>query len=164
MQLLAIEKVAAAICRHHGWGERSTIGHLEWQPGKIDPRGFTMASMRERIAKRLGIDPSPVALPKPTKPTVDLSKLIAAAKSNPQAKGTPVTYTGVRTVEAALVNAGLLSKAYSDGHFGSSTVIAYAKWQRSKAGGSFTGTAADGIPGKTSLTRLGNAHGFDVKE
>jgi nucleoid-associated protein YgaU len=52
-QLEAIEKAAAAICRHHGWTERSVIGHKEWQPGKIDPRGFTMASMRERIADRL---------------------------------------------------------------------------------------------------------------
>ncbi len=52
-QLEAIEKVSAAICRHHGWSERSVIGHLEWQPGKVDPRGFTMASMRARIAARL---------------------------------------------------------------------------------------------------------------
>lgn len=52
-QLLAIEKVSAAICRHHGWNERSVIGHLEWQPGKVDPRGFTMASMRARIHDRL---------------------------------------------------------------------------------------------------------------
>ncbi len=52
-QLLAIEKVSAAICRHHGWSERSVIGHLEWQPGKVDPRGFAMSSMRVRIAARL---------------------------------------------------------------------------------------------------------------
>ncbi|MFF3490630.1 N-acetylmuramoyl-L-alanine amidase [Streptomyces sp. NPDC002795] len=52
-QLEAIEKAAAAICRHHGWTERSVIGHLEWQPGKIDPKGFTMASMRGRIRDRL---------------------------------------------------------------------------------------------------------------
>jgi hypothetical protein len=52
-QLLAIERVAAALARHHGWTERSVIGHLEWQPGKVDPRGFTMTSMRERIAARL---------------------------------------------------------------------------------------------------------------
>ncbi|WP_234332146.1 N-acetylmuramoyl-L-alanine amidase [Streptomyces sp. NRRL F-5650] len=52
-QLLAIERAAAAICRHHGWDERSVIGHLEWQPGKVDPRGFTMASMRARVAARL---------------------------------------------------------------------------------------------------------------
>ncbi|WHX19838.1 N-acetylmuramoyl-L-alanine amidase [Streptomyces malaysiensis subsp. malaysiensis] len=56
-QLEAIEKVSAAICRAHGWTERSVIGHLEWQPGKVDPRGFTMASMRDRIAARLKTKP-----------------------------------------------------------------------------------------------------------
>ncbi|MEU1228631.1 N-acetylmuramoyl-L-alanine amidase [Streptomyces sp. NPDC057027] len=53
VQLEAIAKAAAAVCRVHGWTHRSVIGHLEWQPGKVDPRGFTMASMRERIADRL---------------------------------------------------------------------------------------------------------------
>jgi len=52
-QLEAIERAAAAVCRHHGWTERSVIGHLNWQPGKIDPRGFTMAAMRTRIRDRL---------------------------------------------------------------------------------------------------------------
>lgn len=53
VQLEAIEKVAAAICRHHGWTSKSVIGHLEWQPGKTDPRGFTMADMRARIHDRM---------------------------------------------------------------------------------------------------------------
>ncbi|MEV8245044.1 N-acetylmuramoyl-L-alanine amidase [Streptomyces rochei] len=57
-QLEAIERAAAAICRHHGWNERSVIGHLEWQPGKVDPRGFTMASMRARIRARLEGQPT----------------------------------------------------------------------------------------------------------
>ncbi|MFJ8939393.1 N-acetylmuramoyl-L-alanine amidase [Streptomyces sp. NPDC102365] len=48
-QLDAVARAAAAICRHHGWTERSVIGHLEWQPGKIDPRGFTMTAMRARV-------------------------------------------------------------------------------------------------------------------
>ncbi|MEE1757296.1 N-acetylmuramoyl-L-alanine amidase [Streptomyces sp. SP18CS02] len=52
-QLEAIERAAAAICRHHGWTSRSVIGHLEWQPGKVDPRGFSMTSMRARVEKRL---------------------------------------------------------------------------------------------------------------
>ena len=52
-QLTAIERVSAAVCRHHGWTERSVIGHLEWQPGKVDPRGFTMAWLRGRIHERL---------------------------------------------------------------------------------------------------------------
>ncbi|MEU9606120.1 N-acetylmuramoyl-L-alanine amidase [Streptomyces sp. NPDC048057] len=52
-QLEAIEKASAAICRVHGWNSRSVIGHLEWQPGKVDPRGFTMDAMRSRIHDRL---------------------------------------------------------------------------------------------------------------
>jgi hypothetical protein len=168
----AIEKVSAAICRHHGWDERSVIGHKEWQPGKVDPLGFTMDSMRARIGERLvdSKDPTPgpkpatppKPLPKPQQPTVDLSKLRTAAEKNPSAKGTPVTYSGVKTVEAALVNEGMLARKYSDGHFGEATVQAYAKWQRSKDGGSYRGEAADGIPGRDSLSRLGNKHGFKV--
>ncbi|MFI6140295.1 N-acetylmuramoyl-L-alanine amidase [Streptomyces griseus] len=166
-QLLAIERAAAAVCRAHGWSQRSVIGHLEWQPGKIDPRGFTMNSMRDRIGDRLDTNapskPTTPTLPNPPKaPVVDLSKLITAARSNPKAKGTPVTYNGVRIVEAALVDAGLLAKPYSDGHFGTTTVAAYSRWQKSKAGGGYTGKAADGIPGKDSLTRLGKRAGFTV--
>lgn len=53
VQLDAVEKAAAAICRHHGWTSRSVIGRREWQPGKVDPRGFTTDSMRARIRDRL---------------------------------------------------------------------------------------------------------------
>jgi hypothetical protein len=62
VQLDAIERASAAICRHHGWTARSVIGHLEWQPGKIDPRGFTMASMRDRIHGRLGMTEATMAV------------------------------------------------------------------------------------------------------
>ncbi|MFF0436219.1 N-acetylmuramoyl-L-alanine amidase [Streptomyces sp. NPDC004327] len=53
VQLEAIAKAAAAVCRVHGWTQRSVIGHKEWQPGKVDPRGFTMGWLREQIADRL---------------------------------------------------------------------------------------------------------------
>lgn len=158
-QLAAIEKVSAALCRVHGWSAASVIRHLDWQPGKSDPRGIDWTLMRERIAKRLGDKPQVPTPPEPQMPVVDLSKLVAAAKSDPARSGTPVTYSGVRTVEAALVDAGLLAKRYSDGHFGSATVDAYAKWQR-KLG--YSGSAADGIPGKTSLKKLGDKYGFTV--
>jgi LysM repeat protein len=94
-----------------------------------------------------------------TRPVVDLSKLVAAAKSNPAAKGTPVTYAGVRTVEDALVRAGLLSASAADGHYGTATVTAYAGWQR-KCG--HTGQAADGIPGLSTLSALAAKYGFRV--
>ncbi|MFZ3472803.1 N-acetylmuramoyl-L-alanine amidase [Streptomyces sp. 4.24] len=52
-QLDAMARASAALCRAHGWTARSVVGHLEWQPGKIDPKGFTMASMRTRVEERL---------------------------------------------------------------------------------------------------------------
>ncbi|MBD0707427.1 MULTISPECIES: N-acetylmuramoyl-L-alanine amidase [unclassified Streptomyces] len=53
VQLDAIAKAAAALCRAHGWSHRSVIGHLEWQPGKVDPKGFTMGSLRSAVAEYL---------------------------------------------------------------------------------------------------------------
>ncbi|NYV73174.1 N-acetylmuramoyl-L-alanine amidase [Streptomyces sp. UH6] len=176
-QVEATAQAAAAICRAHGWGARSVIGHSEWQPGKIDPRGpigerggpaLTMDRIRARVAELLE-DQEPKPAPKPapekpaapTRPVVDLSKLVTAARRDPAASGTPVSYSGARTVEDALVRAGLLKRAYADGHFGTRTVAAYAAWQR-RCG--YTGKDADGIPGKTTLRRLGERYGFDVKD
>jgi hypothetical protein len=160
-QLEAIEKVAAAVCRHHGWTAASVIRHLDWQPGKVDPRGIDWKAMRTRIARRLGVKP-PKPTPAPSTPTVSLSRLIKAARTDPPKAGTPVSYAGARTVEAALVDLGYLAAPYLDGHFGSVTVHAYAKWQRSKDGGGYRGDDADGIPGRDSLKRLGLKAGFKV--
>lgn len=52
-QLDAVVRTCAAICRAHGWGARSVIGHLEWSSDKIDPKGFPMPDLRERVAARL---------------------------------------------------------------------------------------------------------------
>jgi N-acetylmuramoyl-L-alanine amidase len=161
-QLDAIERVSAAICRAHQWGARSVIGHLEWQPGKVDPKGFTMAGMRDRVAARLG-QGKPGPLPPPARPKMSLSRLVAAARSNPSAPGQPVTYTGVVTYETALVDEGLLAKTYLDGHFGTETITATSGWQqRLGYRGRKPGQPADGIPGMTSLKALGAKHGFDV--
>ena len=159
-QIDAIEKASAAICRVHGWGAKSVIRHLDWQPGKIDPYGPGMdwPSLQGDIAKRLG-QGRPPALPSPQRPVVSLSKLIAAARRDPRKAGTPVTYSGVSTVEAALVDEGLLSKKYDDGHYGYATIEAYAQWQRMCG---FKGSDADGIPGKESLAKLAKKHSFQV--
>ncbi|GHJ01623.1 hypothetical protein TPA0906_34880 [Streptomyces olivaceus] len=166
-QVEAIVRVVAALCRHHGWNERSALRHLDWQPGKVDPRGpgLDWADIQARIGKRLGSKPPTTPAPAPARPVVDLSELVKAARSNPAAKGQPVTYSGVRTVEAALVDEGLLAKQYSDGHYGTTTVTAYSRWQLKLWPGASTkpGGAADGIPGKESLVKLGQRHGFDVR-
>ncbi|MCP9209669.1 N-acetylmuramoyl-L-alanine amidase [Streptomyces sp. NEAU-Y11] len=164
-QLEAIERVSAAICRHHGWHARSVLRHLDWQPGKVDPRGPGMnwSEILNRVAEKLGQAPPKDPIPTPSKPVVDLSKLIEAARTNPKMPGRPVTYSGVLIVETALVDEGLLEKKYRDGHYGTTTISAMSSWQE-ECGfhGREPGQPADGIPGMTSLTKLGNKHGFTV--
>jgi hypothetical protein len=55
-QVEAMCRASAALCKAHGWSERSVIGHLEWQTGKVDPRGLSMAALRERIRRLLSPD------------------------------------------------------------------------------------------------------------
>ena len=81
VQLEAIERAAAAVCRLHGWAEKSVIGHKEWQPGKVDPVGFSMPGMRSRIHDRLkpssGQPPAPPVQTKDQQQDARLAKLEA---------------------------------------------------------------------------------------
>lgn len=67
-QYVAAVRWATALCRHHGWSEKSVIGHKEWQPGKIDPLGpvvgpdgskfeFTMNRFRADVKAALALAP-----------------------------------------------------------------------------------------------------------
>jgi LysM repeat protein len=94
-----------------------------------------------------------------TKKVVSLGKLVKAFKADPPRSGTPVSYAAVEYVEDALVSEGLLAKQYADGHAGTATKSAYALLQRRYG---YSGADADGLPGMTSLKRLGAAHGFTV--
>ncbi|MFD4000837.1 peptidoglycan-binding protein [Streptomyces rubiginosohelvolus] len=148
-QLLAIERAAAALCRAHGWSERSVIGHLEWQPGKIDPRGFTMNSMRGRIGKRLDSKPTPPPTkPKPSpapKPTYEPFPGAAFFKAG--RNSAVITAMGKR-----LVAEGCGRYAVGPGpRWSEADRKSYAAFQR-KLG--YSGADADGIPGKTSWDRL----------
>jgi peptidoglycan hydrolase-like protein with peptidoglycan-binding domain len=107
--------------------------------------------------------PGPVTPPKPaTKPKVSLAHVVYAARHDPAAAQGHTSYRSeVLLVEKALHAEGLLATQYVDGSFGTKTVTAYAALQRRY---DYSGVAADGIPGKASLTRLGNAHGFTVTD
>ncbi|MEU0102386.1 N-acetylmuramoyl-L-alanine amidase [Streptomyces sp. NPDC006267] len=72
----AIVRASAAVLRAHGWGkggDTSVIGHSEFQPGKVDPRGLAggMAGIRRDAAERLTHPASwsPAGTPAPTPPT-----------------------------------------------------------------------------------------------
>jgi hypothetical protein len=164
-QIDAIVRVSAAICRVHGWNAASVLRHLDWQPGKVDPRGPGMdwAPLVARISERLGHRPPETPPPVPGRQMVILDRVDQAARTEPPKAGTPVSYPGVKIVEVALVDEGLLAKKYIDGHYGTATREAYSRWQESLGyRGREPGQPADGIPGKDSLTKLGNKHGFSV--
>jgi peptidoglycan hydrolase-like protein with peptidoglycan-binding domain len=58
----------------------------------------------------------------------------------------------VLLVEQALQAKGLLAAQWVDGYFGTTTITAYTQYQQSLG---YTGLDANGLPGKTSLTKLG---------
>jgi hypothetical protein len=128
---------------HSRWGMRQ-LGWIDWTPSGA-----------------ISLKPSAVAHPA-TRPTVDLSLLQLAARQDPpaaQGHRTPGAAGSVVLVERALSHEGLLTAKYVDGSYGTLTKTAYAGWQR-KLG--YTGKDADGIPGATSLGRLGTKYGFRV--
>jgi hypothetical protein len=144
-QLTAIEKASAALCRAHGWSEESVIGHLEWQPGKIDPKGFTMSAMRRRVKTRLAAKPTTPTAPKPGKPKYEPFPGADFFRSG--RRSSVITAMGKRLVAE---NCGRYEvgpgPAWSEADRKS-----YAAWQR-KLG--YSGAAADGTPGRTSWDRL----------
>jgi hypothetical protein len=103
--------------------------------------------------------PAPKPTPKPApKPSVSLKHIVYAAQHDPQASQGHTSHKAeVLLVEKALHAEGLLAAQYIDGSFGTKTIAAYAAWQKRTVPGPY-----DGIPGKTSLSKLGQKHGFGV--
>ncbi|MFJ3794924.1 peptidoglycan-binding protein [Streptomyces sp. NPDC090088] len=147
VQLEAMVRASAALCRAHGWSARSVIGHKEWTNQKVDPKGFAMADFRSRVEARLGEKPASSAgsTPKPSTPTYQPFPGVAWFKKNP--KSPIVTAMGKRLVANGC-------SAYKSGpgpQWSDADRASYAKWQR-KLG--YTGTSADGWPGAKSWAAL----------
>lgn len=87
-------------------------------------------------------------------PAINMEAVLKAAQWDPQKTGssiTPGSGPSVLLVEKALQAKGLLAATYVDGHYGTSTVTAYTRWQRQLG---YTGLGANGIPGEASLKKL----------
>ncbi len=88
-------------------------------------------------------------------PSVNMEATVKAAQIDPRRPDdtvTPGAKAGVLLVERALSDRHLLDARWVDGYFGTTTVAAYKKYQKSLG---LTGLAANGLPGKTSLAKLG---------
>ncbi|MGY3341211.1 hypothetical protein ACVW0K_007404 [Streptomyces filamentosus] len=147
-QMLAIERVSAALCRAHGWGARSVIGHLEWSDWKSDPRGFGMTAMRQRVQTRLGKDPARPAAPKPTPPKAPQYEPFPGASFFRKRPNSPlITAMGRRLVAEGCGR-------YRSGpgpRWTEADRQSYAAWQK-KLG--YRGDDADGWPGPSSWAAL----------
>ncbi|MEU6377495.1 peptidoglycan-binding protein [Streptomyces sp. NPDC046909] len=142
VQLDAMARASAALCRAHGWTAASVIGHKEWTSAKIDPRGFTMADFRARVSQLLGEQPTETT---PAKPAHQPFPGAAWFKKNP--KSPVITAMGKRLVAEGC-------SAYTEGpgpQWTDADRASYAKWQRRRG---YTGTAADGWPGAKSWAAL----------
>ena len=85
--------------------------------------------------------------------TVDQEKLVIAAQLDQYRPGNGTTPDGADDVKE--VQRALRGRGYDvtvDGNFGAETTNAYSRWQRRLG---FSGLDANGLPGRTSLERLG---------
>jgi peptidoglycan hydrolase-like protein with peptidoglycan-binding domain len=88
-------------------------------------------------------------------PVVDMEATVLAAQIDPRRPDstlTPGAKDSVLAVERALQARNLLDAKWVDGYFGTTTISAYAAFQRSLG---YSGLAANGLPGATSLAALG---------
>jgi peptidoglycan hydrolase-like protein with peptidoglycan-binding domain len=88
-------------------------------------------------------------------PSVNMEATVKAAQIDPRRADhtlTPGAKSSVLLVEQALQAKGLLAAQWVDGYFGTTTVTAYTQYQKSLG---YTGLDANGLPGKTSLAKLG---------
>jgi murein DD-endopeptidase MepM/ murein hydrolase activator NlpD len=111
-------------------------------PGIVDP--MAPAERKVTILQKITA-PVTASVPKTNK-VVNFSELLRGDADD------------VKLVQSALVD--IVGATFTpNGKFGPQTVEAYKKWQRSLG---YKGTAADGKPGRTSLTALGKKYGFTV--
>jgi peptidoglycan hydrolase-like protein with peptidoglycan-binding domain len=91
-------------------------------------------------------------------PTIWMDRVVVQAQVEPwtNTNSTLPGDEGIRLIQQAL--RARVGGVVVDGHFGDQSRTAYAAWQRSLG---YSGAGANGIPGPTSLTKLG-AGRFEV--
>jgi hypothetical protein len=100
-QLDTMAIVSYVLCKHHKWTERSVVGHLEWQVGKIDPRGPGVSMSGIRTATGSLLRGATVPKPTPPKPKPKPPTKPTPPPSKPPTKPTPPKPTPL-TVEQRL--------------------------------------------------------------
>ncbi len=130
----AYYRLCAALLDYMNISDVSRVfGHKEWAPGrKIDPAGIDMNKFRENVKVAFNQGPSVVKV---------RLKYIGPGKKSP----------AIARIKRRLKRRGYFTGAITK-TWTKETREAYAKFQRNLG---YSGSDADGIPGKTSLERLG---------
>lgn len=153
-----------------GWAPYGGAAPQIWQWTDAQPYGGGTCDFNafkgtvQQLATLINGAPAPTPPPRPApEPTVSLHIVQMCAREDPaRPQGQTTNAVNVLPIQAALEAEGFLSasdKRWGRGSFGSMTVAAYAAWQRRLG---YSGSAADGIPGQDSLSKLGVKHGFHV--
>lgn len=175
LQLEAIARASAAVCRHYGWSVDSVIRHLDWSDWKSDPRGMDWTKMRARIATILKGKPNatpftswadgdgdgdteqPEQPGKPEQPQPsDPDAYPGAAKFGPGKSGSHITRLGQMLVKRGG------GRFYTEGpgpRWGDADRKATEAFQRAQG---WTGSDADGIPGGTTWRLLVTGQGKSI--
>lgn len=133
-QLNAYYRLCAALLDYMDRKDVNRVfGHKEWTSRKIDPAGINMNVFRDRVRAALKHGPSV--------PTVRLSRLQPGKRNK-----------DVIRLKRHLRRRGFYKAANTTNYYGSSLANAYARYQQHLG---YEGKDADGIPGKTSLRKLG---------
>lgn len=110
------------------------FGHKEWAPSrKIDPAGIDMNRFRDQVRKAMNQGPSVQ--------TVHLSRLQPGRRNR-----------DVLRVKRRLRRRGFYKADNMTNYFGSGLANAYARYQQHLG---YSGRDANGVPGRTSLQKLG---------
>lgn len=168
-QIESMGRLDAALMAVTGWDQYALVNHCDWTDagkwlmdpsGKADgPTGRYVGRKDDTLRQYYSADfwranaAKYVIGAKPTPPPAPQS-VVSLASVQPGKKNKQVVI-----VQAALKRAGLYVGGDS-GVFDAKTKTAYAGWQKSLG---YTGNDANGVPGMTSLTALGNKYGFSVK-
>ena len=116
---------------------------------------LTAAALLASLTGAAGTPAAQAADARKALPSVNMEAVLKAAQIDPRRpddKLTPGAKASVLLVEKALRDRRLLAAKWVDGYFGTTTITAYKKYQKSLG---FTGLDANGMPGKASLTKLG---------
>lgn len=160
VQVDAMVRACAAVCRHYGWSVDSVIRHMDWSDWKSDPAGIDWDWFRSAVAHQLvqgtpdGGDSGPAPDPDPQPGPSHVYP--GADKFGPGADNEYVTVLGQMLVSRG---GGRFYQSGPGSQWGTADLFATAEFQQAQG---WTGADADGIPGPATWTLLTEVRGNDI--